>query len=119
MLDRLLTRGPLLALVQDPQELQALAAHAVDDEITRSSDDELTSCWYAPRSTNARRPGEQVNSREDLGRQGLSCIGVIWFDVTPRLGQIGDRRARPAGGHPGGSSSSSVPQLCNQALTLR
>lgn len=106
-------------LVNDAKELQALATHPVDDDVARASDDELSSRSHTAKATNRGGLGEKIDCVENSLRERPGRFRIVSLDVSSDLRKIRNCRPRPPYRHCGGSSSSSVPQLCSQALTFR
>ena len=82
--------GPWQAatLVQNAEELQALAPYSVDDDVARASDDEFARCSDTSRATSVGTLTEKIDHVQDSVRERPSCYRVVSLDVSSRLGQI-------------------------------
>ena len=100
---------PALPPVQNPQNFNGIAAHAVGRNVGRTADDQLASPWSPARPSDFGELQQAGDGCDDTLNLAVGCRWIVPSDVSPCRCKVADGRLRPDYPHLGVGSSSGRP----------
>src|SRR5271157_382229 len=87
---------PLAGAMEDAEDFDGVAAHAVGDQVRGIGDDQLAGACDAPGAAHAGMLGEQLDGAGNGVEEALSGFGTVASDVVGLHFQTGAGALRPA-----------------------